>query len=163
MKLFFLPLRLDPCFSLKLELIFYNLELWDRDKLRGKKEVNEEVKSIANPIFLSQMQSNPSKAFSRFKYYLGIQESAKETDLKKKLGWKKIRECGIKLKEEKRIKGGRFFQFLIVWCLVYTLKESRTENWKSPAKHRNRFVVTFLINSIPLPIPTCTGLCTKSL
>lgn len=51
-----------------------------RINLRGKKEVHEEVKSIANPIFLFQMQSNPSKAFSRFKYYLGIQENAKEKD-----------------------------------------------------------------------------------
>ena len=57
-----------------------------RISLRGKKEVHEEVKSMANPIFLFQMQSNPSKAFSRFKYYLGIQENVKEKDFKKKLG-----------------------------------------------------------------------------
>ena len=46
---------------------------------------------------------------------------------------------------------------------MFTLKESRTENWKSPAEHRNHFVVTFLINLIPFPIPTCTGLCTVAL
>ena len=127
MKLFFLPLRLDPCFSLKLELIFYNLELWDRDKLRGKKEVNEEVKSIANPIFLSQMQSNPSKAFSRFKYYLGIQESAKETDLKKKLGWK---NQGMWRKTERRKENKRWQVFSILNCLVSCLYFEGIKNWK---------------------------------
>lgn len=45
----FSPLILDSCFFLKLEFIHYNLELWDEDEPRGKRQIRSNL-SLSNQI-----------------------------------------------------------------------------------------------------------------